>query len=306
MEASSRKELKFGFCLGGNLYGSNPDATFAKTSLEQLEMLVYLNTTLNTGHAQGLADETLILPVLARDEEPQSTTQESMFNFIRLSDGGPPRHVGPRSEIEIICRIASGVLGDQGPIDWRSMQNANRIREAIAKVVPGFEEISDIDETKKEFQLAGRTFYTPQFPTKTGRAQLRTHALPELVGEPNQLRLMTIRSEGQFNTVVYEEYDLYRGIESRHVILMHPDDLSRWRLQSGQLVTVKSSAGEMRRVIATSFEKIRPGNVAMYYPECNVLVPRSSDPRSRTPAFKSVPITVLAERIAVLPLVTSP
>ena len=296
MEASSRKELKFGFCLGGNLYGSNPDATFAKTSLEQLEMLVYLNTTLNTGHAQGLADETLILPVLARDEEPQSTTQESMFNFIRLSDGGPPRHVGPRSEIEIICRIASGVLGDQGPIDWRSMQNANRIREAIAKVVPGFEEISDIDETKKEFQLAGRTFYTPQFPTKTGRAQLRTHALPELVGEPNQLRLMTIRSEGQFNTVVYEEYDLYRGIESRHVILMHPDDLSRWRLQSGQLVTVKSSAGEMRRVIATSFEKIRPGNVAMYYPECNVLISRAVDPHSKTPAFKCVIVRVEAAR----------
>ncbi|WP_373652967.1 FdhF/YdeP family oxidoreductase [Schlesneria sp. DSM 10557] len=302
MEGADRGELKFGFCLGGNLYGSNPDAAFARQALSKLDMLVYLNTTLNTGHAHGLAKETIILPVLARDEEPQSTTQESMFNFIRLSDGGPSRHVGLKSEIEIIATIASGVLGNEGPIDWESMRNTNRIREAIAKVVPGFEQIKDIGETKKEFQLDGRTFHTPQFPTKTGRAQLRVHPLPELVGGPNELRLMTIRSEGQFNTVVYEDYDLYRGIEGRYVILLHPEDLDRFHLKPGQKTTVRSNAGEMVDIIATPFEKIRPGNAAMYYPECNVLVPRTSDPRSRTPAFKSVIISIEPSRAGRFPV----
>ena len=33
---------------------------------------------------------------------------------------------------------------------------------------------------------------------------------------------MTVRSEGQFNTVVYEEEDLYRGQTRRDVILLHP------------------------------------------------------------------------------------
>ena len=33
---------------------------------------------------------------------------------------------------------------------------------------------------------------------------------------------MTVRSEGQFNTVVYEEEDLYRGQDRRDVILMNP------------------------------------------------------------------------------------
>ncbi len=68
----------------------------------------YLSTTLNTGHAHGLASETIILPVLARDEEPQPTTQESMFNYVRLSDGGPRRHEGPRSEVDVIASIADG------------------------------------------------------------------------------------------------------------------------------------------------------------------------------------------------------
>jgi hypothetical protein len=38
--------------------------------------------------------------------------------------------------------------------------------------------------------------------------------------------------------------------------------------------------------------EIRAGNAAMYYPEANVLVPATVDPQSRTPAFKSVPVTL--------------
>ena len=82
---------------------------YAAKSIANLDQIVYLNTTLNTGHAHGLARETIILPVLARDEEPQPTTQESMFNYIRLSDGGPRRHEGTRSEIDVIASIAERV-----------------------------------------------------------------------------------------------------------------------------------------------------------------------------------------------------
>lgn len=303
MEAADRQDLKFGFCLGGNLYGSNPDSAFAQQSLSRLETLVSLNTTLNTGHAWGLAKETIILPVLARDEEPQPTTQESMFNYIRMSDGGPARLQGPKSEVEIIARIARGTLGDNCPVDWQAMQNTSRIREAIAKIVPGFDKIADIDRTKREFQLDGRTFHTPRFPTANGKAQLQVHDLPILVGAPDELRLMTIRSEGQFNTVVYEDYDLYRGIDRRDVILIHPDDLHRLGLTDRQQVTITSDTGRVDGIVAVAFEQIRAGNVAMYYPESNVLVPRSSDPRSRTPAFKLIPVRVAASvAVAVRPL----
>ena len=298
MDAAVAGTAKVGFCLGGNLYGSNPDAEYAAHSLSQLDQVVYLNTTLNTGHAFGLARETIILPVLARDEEPQPTTQESMFNYIRLSDGGPARHSGPKSEIEIIATIAQSVLGDGGPIDWKSMAATSRIREAIAKIVPGFEAIADIDQTKKEFQIGGRTFHTPVFPTSDGKARLRVHTLPDLTGstwnsgDPVSLRLMTIRSEGQFNTVVYEDNDLYRGIEGRDVILIHPDDLKRLGLKDGQRVTVTSATGRMPGQRAVAFDRIKPGNTAMYYPECNVIVPRTLDPRSKTPSFKCVPVTI--------------
>src|SRR5262249_19745696 len=151
IEAARADRLKVGFCVGGNLFGSNPDANFAAEALSRLDTLVYLNTTLNTGHAHGLARETIILPVLARDEEPQPTTQESMFNYVRMSDGGPRRHEGPRSEVEIIAEIAEHTLTrsvSEGPIDWPSMCTTGNIRAAIAAVVPGFEKLAEIDRTK--------------------------------------------------------------------------------------------------------------------------------------------------------------
>jgi molybdopterin-dependent oxidoreductase alpha subunit len=293
-EAAYEGRLKFGFCLGGNLYGSNPDARFAAESLANLEAIVYLNTTLNTGHAHGLAHQTIILPVLARDEEPQPTTQESMFNYVRLSDGGPRRHEGPRSEVEVIARLAETVLGP-GPIDWQSMQNTGKVRDAIAKVVPGFEKIADIDRTKKEFHIQGRTLHEPRFPTPSGRAKLHAHELPELLGGGGELRLMTVRSEGQFNTVVYDEEDLYRGQERRDVILLNPEDIARLELHENQRVTIRNETGVLENILVRPYPQIRPGNALMYYPEANVLVPRRADPQSRTPAFKGVLVTVEAK-----------
>ena len=303
MEGAVKGDLKLGFCLGGNLYGSNPDAQYAQKALENLEMVVYMNTTLNTGHAYGLARETIILPVLARDEEPQATTQESMFNFVRLSDGGPQRLDGPLSEVEVISTIAEKVFPEpsSSPVDWKSMQDTGRIRDAIGAIVPGFEKISRIDQSKEEFQIGGRTFHEPTFATTDGKAHVHAHQLPSLLGQvENQLRVMTIRSEGQFNTVVYEDYDLYRGVEGRNVILIHPEDIKRLSLDPAMTVKVQGPAGSMSGVHLHAYEDIRSGNAAMYFPEANVLVSRDLDPASKTPAFKGLVVTIENENLAIV------
>lgn len=293
MEAASRYELSFGFSLGGNLFGSNPDSKFAAEALSRLDMNVMLSTTMNTGHVNGLAAETYILPVLARDEEATPTTQESMFNYVRLSDGGPRRLPGPRSEVEVIAELGKRLLPNASGVDWKTMQQTSTIRQWIADVVPGYDQIADIDRTGKEFQIGGRTFHKPNFATDDGRANLHTHSIPELKGrQDKELRLMTVRSEGQFNTVVYEEEDLYRNQTRRDIILMHPDDLKRFGLEHEDLVDVTSDTGTLPNILARCYESIRPGNALMYFPEANVLVSRHADPSSKTPAFKGVVIRV--------------
>ena len=293
MEGAQAGKIKVGICLGGNLFGSNPDSQYAAAALSKLRMNVMLNTTLNTGHAHGLAEQTIILPVLARDEEPQPTTQESMFNYVRLSDGGPRRLPGPRSEVEVIAAIGERVVGEGRGIDWTQMRQTSTIRNWIGAVVPGYGKISEIDRSKQEFHIDGRTFHQPRFPTADQRAVLHVHSLPALKGTADaQLRVMTVRSEGQFNTVVYEEEDLYRNQDRRDVILMHPSDLQRLGLRHDQPVTVLSDTGQLSGILARGFADIRPGNALMYYPEANVLVARHADPQSRTPAFKGLVVTV--------------
>jgi anaerobic selenocysteine-containing dehydrogenase len=172
------------------------------------------------------------------------------------------------------------------------MRSTALIRQSIAAIVPGFEKMAEMDRTREEFQIGGRTFHEPRFATPDRRARLHVHELPELQGTgADELRLMTIRSEGQFNTVVYEDEDIYRGAAGRDAILMHPDDLVRLQFKNGDRVTVRGPAGAMQGIQVTEFDNIKPGNVAMYYPECNVLVGRGVDPRSKTPAFKGVIVT---------------
>lgn len=304
MEAAKDGSMKAALCLGGNLLGSNPDTQFASEALGSLNLVTYMNTTLNTGHAWGLGKETLVLPVLARDEEPQITTQESMFNFVRVSDGGPSRFAGPKSEVEVLATLGSRVLGDNGPVDWRSLRMHTTIREMVARIVPGYENMAVVNQKKKEFSVQGRIFHDPVFPTPTGRAHFsKDWVEPQEELPVGQLRLMTVRSEGQFNTVVYEEQDIYRGQERRDVILMNPSDINKLGLKEDEEVTVASEIAQMGPVRVRSFD-VRAGNALMYFPEANILVGRKIDPASRTPSFKNVRVKVsrFAAKEGALPL----
>lgn len=290
MEHAASGEVDVAWALGGNLYGANPDSGFAGRALSRIEQVVYLNTSLNTGHIHGRGKETWILPVLARDEEPAATTQESMFSYVRLSDGGRPRWPGPRSETQVIAEVARRVLGDASPVGWKQLAATPKVREAIAAVVPGLEPLAQIDQSKQEFTIPGRAYREPVFKTADGKAHLIAVPVPqEAPLAADELRLMTIRSEGQFNTVVYEDHDRYRGTERRDVILISPEDRVRLGLAIDQPVTVVSEAGTMTGIRVRE-AAIRAGNAAMYYPEANVLVPRAVDAGSGTPSFKSVRI----------------
>ncbi len=289
IDACGKGEIDFLFVLGGNLWGSNPDSNWAQDSMRKARNIVYLSTKLNPGHFFGRAETTLILPVLARDEEPQATTQESMFNFIRLSEGGEPNVKGQMMpESAVICDIANRVLGKE-PFDWTALRDHKKVREIISRTIPGWEELGTIDDTKKEFTITGRVYHTPHFNTKSGKAIMHPTPLPKPVSDG--LILMTLRSEGQFNTFVYDEYDFYRGVPHRYCILMSKEDALKLGVKDGQRVTVRGEAGRLEN-IEVVIGAIRSGAVAMYYPESNILIKANVDSRSKTPAFKSAPVWI--------------
>jgi molybdopterin-dependent oxidoreductase alpha subunit len=284
MVAADEGRVRVSVLLGGNLFASNPDRAWSGAALRRVGLSLSLTTKLNEGHVHGRGRTALVVPVLARDEEEQATTQESMFNFVRLSEGGMPAVAGEmRSEVDVIAALAELIL-PPGRFDWSALRSHRRLRQEIARVVPGMAPIARIDDTRVEFHVAGRTFHEPRFATADGRARFHVTPLPDLGDAP--FRLMTLRSEGQFNTVVYEEEDVYRGTSRRDVVLMAAEDAARLGVEEGERVRVETDTGGLE--VTVTIAPIRAGSLAMYYPEANALVPRRLDPRSRTPAFKSV------------------
>ena len=278
--------------LGGNLYAATPNSQWARAALDRIGFKVYLTTTLNRGHVTGMeTSAALLLPVTARDEEWQPTTQESMFNYVRLSDGGIRRLQHTRPESHILSELGARLLPDC-PVDFRAFQSHDTIRAAIAASVPGLEQLADIGQSHAEFTIPGRILHDATFPTDSGRAHFCITPLPAPKTSPQwPFLLASIRSEGQFNSIIYEEQDTYRGTDTRWCVLMNADDMKALGVTQGERVNVISTIGRMEGVQAIPFELPR-GNFMAYYPEANVLIGTAHDARSKTPAFKSVAVRV--------------
>jgi molybdopterin-dependent oxidoreductase alpha subunit len=306
IEAADRGEVDTLLCLGGNLFAANPDSDQARRALGRIDTMIYLATKPNSGHFHGLgARQTLLLPVFNRFETPHRTTTESGNNWVRFNEPGST-HLRSGlliSELEFLGELAHRLHGSS-PIDWRRLRDPVYVRELIARTVTGYAPLAEIDASAREFQVEGRVFAEPRFATANGRAQLATTPLPQLQlptlelfgglapGEKGVvLNLITARSYGQHNTVVYKQADRYRGMPHRQTILMNPEDLLASGLQAHQRVTVQGEAGQLRgiEIIPGS---IRSGAALMFYPEANVLMRAVIDAESGTPAFKRVPVLV--------------
>lgn len=292
LQQASEGNMQAALMMGGNLFSATPNRQWAEQAFNRIPFKVYLTTTLNQGHVYGMDEgEAIILPVTARDEEWQATTQESMFNYVRLSDGGITRLEGPRPESHILCDIAKGLLKGCS-IDFDNFKQHDTIREAIAVTIPGMEQLKDINIAKKEFHVQQRILHQPVFKTASGKAQFQIHPLNKITENTEYpFQLMSIRSEGQFNSIIYEEADSYRGTQERWSALLNAQDLLELGISSGEQINIRSPYGEMKKVKAYAFS-LPKGNIAAYYPEANVLIGLESDPRSKTPAFKSVPVDI--------------
>jgi molybdopterin-dependent oxidoreductase alpha subunit len=307
IEAADAGKVDTLLCLGGNLYGANPNSNQASRALGKIHTILYLATKPNLGHFHGLAQEnTIVIPVLNRFENPHRTTVESGNNFVRLNDPGKThlRNADLISEVEFLTELAHRIHGDF-PVDWRKLQDTRYVRQLIAQTIPGYEKIATIDDTQAEFTISGRILTTPEFKTPSGKAQMLTTPLPTLklpsaqdFGLPESVKglvvaLMTGRSYSQHNTVVYKIGDKYRGMPHRNCILLHHTDAESIGLQAHQRVTVQGDAGKLENV-EVIYGAVRPGAAVMFYPEVNAIFTAQTETRSGTPAYKRVPVVVYA------------
>ncbi len=305
IEAADAGKIDTLICIGGNLYGANPNSHKVKRALGKIKTIIYLATKPNLGHFHGLAQQnTIIIPVFNRFENPHKTTVESGNNFVRLNDEGQThlKNADLIAEVDFLTELAHRLDGEH-PINWRKLQDTKYVRELIAQTIPGYEKIADIDQTKEEFTIGGRIFNQPHFPTASGKAKMFVTPLPILAlpqpqdfGVTNYARgvvlaLMTGRGYAQHNTVVYRTEDKYRGMSHRSCILMNRLDAEKAGLQEHQRVSVKGNVGQLEN-IEIIYGEVRSGAALMFYPEVNVIFNAPVESRCGTPAFKRVPVLV--------------
>ena len=143
-----------------------------------------------------------------------------MFNFVRLSNGGFDRLPILRSEVELIADLAEQVVS-VSTLRFSEFRKHRNIRQVIAKVIPGLEDLERIDNSKAEFHIKGRHFETPRFRTESNKARFcipkatSWHRRSALGTRLSELVLTSVRSEGQFNTIIYSDEDSYRRQSDR-------------------------------------------------------------------------------------------
>ncbi len=297
-----RGEITAFVALGGNFLSATPDTERVKTALSGCALTVGITTKLNRTHLYP-GTTALILPCLGRTERDvhdgaeQFVTVEDSMSMVHRSRGVlPPASDALRSEVAIVCGIASKLVGEDR-VAWASLAvDYDRIRDLIARVVPGFTDFNARVRSDDGFQLpnSGRD---GSFAPIGGRAKFQISTPPDLSLPAGRLRMMTIRSHDQYNTTVYGLDDRYRGLRGeRRVVFVNPLDAHELGLVERQVVDLVSEWDDGERVaerfIVVPYDLPR-GNAATYFPEANVLVPLDSvADRSMTPTSKSVVIRI--------------
>lgn len=282
IEAMRSGAVKVFVALGGNFALATPDLPYTYQALGNCELTVQVSTKLNRSHlVQGTRG--LILPCLARTDKDyqaggeQGITVEDAMSMVHISYGmKPPSSTQQRSECAIIAGMAQATLPDSNTPWQRYIDDYDRIRDTMARVLDGFEDFNTRVRHPHGFrirQLAReRVFQTP-----SGRAEFSHPPLPDDV-DPGQGRLLlaTVRSHDQFNTTIYSNDDRYRGLKGlRTIVFLNDDDMRERGLDDFDLVDITSFSrdGTQRRVYgyrAIRYE-IPPGCAAGYMPELNVL-----------------------------------
>ena len=303
IHAMHEGQAKVFFALGGNFLSATPDTDFTADALRRCRLTAHVSTKLNRSHLIT-GDCALILPCLGRTEidmqpsGPQFVTTENSMGVVQISRGSlEPASPELLSEPQIVARLAKATFEHRTTVHWDQLaSNYDLIREAIERVVPGFDNYSARVREPGGFHLPNavreRVFKTP-----SGKAAFTVHPLPDRKLEPGQWLMMTIRSHDQFNTSVYSPNDRYRGISNgRRVVFLNQQDIESAGLRARQSVDLVSHFNGEER-IARAFTvvpyDIPQGCAATYFPEANVLVPVGSvAEKSNTPASKSVVISI--------------
>ena len=310
-EGLLKGDVKGFVCLGGNFSRAVPDTRRVEEAWRKMRLNVQISTKLNRNHLLT-AEKTYILPCLGRLEKhvengaEQTVSVEDSTACIHASFGtSEPASKELLSEPKIIAELAKATVPGKSTVPWDEwVGDYSKVRDAIERAYPAdFKNYNQRMGTPGGFHRdigASRR----EWRTETGKANFLVpegfDVDPDIDTRPSDvLKLLTVRSNDQFNTTIYGYDDRLRGVKgTRMVILMNEEDMKRLGLKDQDRVDLETYAddGVTRRVedYRVHAWSVPKGDCAGYYPELNELIPLwHHSRRAHVPAAKSVPIKVI-------------
>lgn len=266
------RKIKCYYMSGGNFLETMPDPTFIQKALENLELRVHQDIILNTSTLVDAKETVIVLPSKTRYEQDgggTSTSTERMVYYSPVIEGNQNRIKEARSEWQIYIDLAKRVKPEQAHlIDFKDGQ---AIREEIAKANPDYDGIQHLKNQGDVFQWGGAWLCEDGIcPTEDGKGHLISVDIPDLNRQPDDFMLTTRRGK-QFNSMVYGDYESFNH-GGRYDVLMNKEDADRLSIAEGEGVVLHNGFGVFQGV--AKYVDILKGNIEVYFPEGNYLLPR--------------------------------
>src|SRR5262245_39917263 len=292
IEAAHEGELDWFYISGGNFLETLPEPDYVREAIERVPTRIHQDIVLSPQMFVEPNDLVLLLPAQTRYEQSGGGTETTTERRILFSPEIPGRRIGEaKAEWEIPMLIAE--LAKPESAHLIHFDDAQAIRNEIARAVPAYDGIQNLRKTGDQTQWGGERLcetrdasgrITPKFATPDGRARFSIIEIKPPAND-GKLRLSTRRGK-QFNSIVHRARDPLNGA-SRDDLLMNEEDARLRGLADGDAVIVRSEIGELKG--RCRIAPIAPGNAQAHWPEGNALIKRGvRDPECGIPDYNTI------------------
>ena len=281
--AAENDELDVLFLDGSNFLDVMPDPPRVARALSRVPLRVHQDIVL-TSQMFVEGDDVILLPAATRYEQEGGGTSTTTERRIAFS----PQVVEPPGEARSEWRTFAELAVRVRPAlrDAFSWPDNRALRAEIARVVPMYDGIQNLEKTHDEVQYGGRHLCANgDFPTSDGRARFTAVDVspPRL---PEGSFFVSTRRGKQFNSMVFAERDPLTGAP-RDAVYIDRRDADALTLAPGSRVVLRSEVGSMNARV--EIVDLPRGSLQVHWPEGNVLIGAElNDDASRIPDYNAV------------------
>jgi molybdopterin-dependent oxidoreductase alpha subunit len=281
--AGGRGDLDVLHSSGGNFLDVLPDPGDVERALARVPVRVHQDIVVTTQMLVDPGDVVVLLPACTRYEQRGGGTQTTTERRIAFSPEVPGPRIGEaRAEWEIFGELAARVRPELA--DAVRFPDAHTIRAEIARVVPSYAGVDDLHRLGDSVQWGGpRIAADGRFPAPDGKAHFAVvRPIADDRSDEGGAFVLSTRRGKQFNSMVYAAIDPLTGA-SRDAVLVADTDARALGVSDGAAVVLRSEHGEMPARVHLA--PIRSGNVQVFFPEGNVLLPAGVRDASGVPDY---------------------